>query len=371
MGYNNNDSPAKVLVGVQEADFSAYKADNTAQFAAIIIPRNSIVIATNDASQREKNGADIVLTGSADQDLINTAIASLPNTSPLVGGSIRIGRGNVSISSPILTDRSCDLSGVAGGTRVKLANSSNCSMLEYHHASNNQQQHAKLQNMIFLGNLSGNTGVHYGIDLCPTTEVDYVRDLTIENVWVDSMQGHGIGTSNAIASAAHHVLLSHCSFEHNALDGVNINTNAEITLYDVLLYGNMGSGFRHSASAGLVKVTNCHLEANAQYGLVITSGNVLTNYPAGHVAIIGNKFYNNATYVGSGYSQLVAAGIGGIYMGNTVTDDGTLTHSKYGIEEGSAGDYNIIANNIIKTTAISGNLHVVGTHTVNANNISI
>lgn len=331
-----------------------------------IATMTAITIAAADTDERIKRHCTYACTGISDQIVINNAIQSLP----LTGGAIQLSSGNYSISAPILIDRGLDFRGHGQSTRITLANNSNAGMVAYKHMTNNKQQHSRFSDIILLGNSANNTGTKViGFDLQALGSADQTRDLIVENVWIDDINGDAVGTTATIGM--HHVYFNHCSFEHCKRHLVNFAIGAmEVTFMDCLLYSTLEKGIIFATAGGKLKITNCHFEEIAQYGLQISSLDGIVTKDA-HVTVIGNKFVNCAYGTTPGVFNVVNINSkGGIYTGNSITGNVNKNAPLWGFAESGIADYNIISNNIIITNGTGGNLNTIGAHTINSNNIT-
>jgi len=135
----------------------------------------TIVIAPSNAADTTR--ADVVLTGTADQTAINTAIGNLP----AAGGRIVFLDGLISVSGAIVINKSnVTLQGQGDGTNIKLANASNANVIEMGAAAGNHSR-ITVRDIFIDGNESNQTTGGNGIEIMASTTYASVLDCRIKN----------------------------------------------------------------------------------------------------------------------------------------------------------------------------------------------
>jgi len=296
----------------------------------------TFVVAASDSSARAKQQADYVCDGTADQAIINAALALC---------DVKLMKGHFYINTPIImSDLFSNLSGVghaweSGGTQIYLENGSDCNMIEM----DGTAAHIffpTISHLYLNGNRSNNAS-GYGI-YCPSG--DTVSDHKIYDVAVQNTQNDGIRILGGWYIMLHKVWCEYCG------DGAYIGGKTAIS--QCVFSENYGKGITLGGNAN---ISESFIQNNAEIGIYLTwsKGKIVNNRIAGNSKGNANIHSGIRVYGDADYTTIA----------NNIID-GESTQ-KYGIELLSGVDYanikdNTILGNVTKSILITAGVNANG-----------
>jgi parallel beta-helix repeat protein len=349
------------------------------------------IIAPSNASQTAKDSADVVLTGTADQTLINTALTAA------AGGRVYIMEGTVTITGSISVPNNTTLAGAGAGTLITIPNAFNGTINAVTNTTaGGSGTGITIQDLSLDGNKSNQTaGFMRGIYLIGVgsgTGSGAIQGARVSNVrvsnWYSTRAGIWLDTSSNnifsnttsqgnngegfyVVSSSNNQFVNNVS-QGNALTGFNINSGTSNTFTGNSAQGNTTTGFyvdgTYSTYTGNTSQSNAegfHLNSgnntisgntvqnNSSYGIYVSSsGSAIT----GNTIIdSGGATTNNAIYLNSASSNTIT--------GNTISDASASTNN-YAINVFNVGSStNYLSNNTLGT----GSINDAGTGTIYAN----
>lgn len=206
-------------------------------------PYATVVIAASNSTAADKDSADYVCDGVADEEEINAAIA------PEDDRSVELLEGDYSISSPILITRGgLWLRGQGRGTYV--ANDSGGALGFNTIETGNYMSMVTISDMWISSDDYYDGGTNYGIALNGTTQ-----DFELRNLWMgDQLSGN-----------------------------IYINNGTRIRIDECYLSNTDGSGVT-VLKAEILRIANCHIGGHSENGILIVGGS--------YIAIHGNHIDN-------------------------------------------------------------------------------
>ncbi len=375
--------------------YYAYRtsSDTTASSWSIPSGRSATyVIAASDAPAIWQAQADVVLTGTNDQNTINTAFTT-------VGfGSILFSPGTIYLTGPIVYDLNKAPSVFAGsGTQATVFY-----QVDGSNAASLIKTNVVIYNTCFRdfkidGNKAGNPTAGYGIDSTNFSGGNYW-----DNIWVTNSKGDafynfsGFG-SNLRASLSdgngfdlqEGAFLTSCESDNNVGRGfaATHGNNWEIQLINCITNQNTEEGYfffgtnraRVIGSVSSGDLSNAFRATNSALGIIFEGNSA---YDTGATAfvfdggvtssqMIGNFVQEPSQVVANSYGIMINNSSYNVIKGNTLslTDAGHIPYE--GIGEIGTSDYNIIeGNNIVATGGVGDKIICVsGAHTIVRGNI--
>ncbi len=294
------------------------------------------IIAPSNASQTAKDSADVVLTGTADQTLINTALTAA------AGGKVYILEGTVTVTGSISIPNNTTLAGAGRGTLITIPNGLNANTNAIINTDTTTGTGITIRDLRLDGNKanqSGSVGMS-GIALIGAT-LNTVTNVQSNN-WYLSGAGTApcyFGSGICISSSTYNTLNTTTTVGNNfgiIMAAANFNT-----LTGNVAQGNAVSGIAFS-SAGYSTVTGNVTNFNTLYGIQLSAST--------HNTIGGNLLYNN----GSTGIFLSSSSDSNSITGNKLSDNGGATTNN-AIYINASDSNNVTGNNIGDTSATTNN----------------
>jgi parallel beta-helix repeat protein len=286
------------------------------------------IVAASNSSQAIKDGADLVLTGTADQTNLNTLLAAN------AGGSIYLAEGTYSVSGAISIPNNTTLFGAGAGTFITIPNAQNGSYNFITNSDVTTGTHVAIHDLQIDGNKANQTsGFMYGIYFqnMGGGSGGSARDgAKITNVIIRSLYGNGGGV--------YFTGSSNNTFTGSSVQGipglaVTVNGGANNTINGNILVGN-NTGIYLSSSTTNNVITGNNVQGNTNG---ITAFNVSSN------TITGNTFQGN-TSIGVDFTNS---------FNNSVTGN-TIQGGTQGITVTSTSNNNTISGNSVQNNSSIG-----------------
>jgi len=296
---------------------------------------SSFIVAASDS--RDKERADYVCDGVADEVEINTAIDELPDT----GGGIQLLEGTYDIDSKIIIDKDNVL--IMGlGRATKIQTNNNIYMI---HANN--KTGVLIGNLRLYGAGAGN-GSNIGIVL------ETVTESFIDKCWIEHCGGLGLffDTCNTIT-------VSNCKIFNITNFGIQTTDCTECAFLGCSIHSNDASGILIDAGERNIVANNLVYE-NEQMGIYISfsNNNIITDN-----VVRDNDYSNLALFDGI---RLSAADR------NIVANNRCMNNDRYEIRINTATcDRNLIHGNIAEGTDHVETISDAGTNTLLADNVTL
>jgi parallel beta-helix repeat protein len=160
------------------------------------------IIAPSNASQTAKDSADVVLTGTADQTLINTALTAA------AGGTVYILEGTVTVTGSISVPNNTTLSGAGSGTLITIPNTFNANInMITNTTTGGAGTGVTIRDMQLDGNMANQTagnmfGIYMnGMGAIGATALTGVPGAKINNLWVKDFKGTTFTNSSSLGGA--------------------------------------------------------------------------------------------------------------------------------------------------------------------------
>ncbi|HET9174008.1 MAG TPA: right-handed parallel beta-helix repeat-containing protein, partial [Candidatus Saccharimonadales bacterium] len=278
-------------------------------------PRSAtLIIAASNSSQAEKDAADYIATGTADQTVINNAISALPSS----GGTVYLTEGTYYIAGNISLGSNIKLIGAGPSTILMRVNSSSSfNLLTTAGGSSN----ITIEDFTVDGNKANNTNTNNNIEFFNTT------NGVADNIISQNATGNGflIGSFSTITNS---------TLQNNNSAGIytfsNATSNFTISNNRIL---NNGTGISTvaSASAAYAVITGNTINSNAGVGIVASSYEQITSNT---INLSGSSATQAITI--DGYSNTAIAN-------NTIND---ASSSAYTIEISNGSNNSVIGNSI-------------------------
>lgn len=249
--------------------------------------RGAIVIAANDSSELDKQQADYVCTGTADQATIQTAIDAVelgtganPQHHGKSGAVIRFKPGKFSFNGLLTIDKNIFLEGSGfTATEFVLADNSDCGMIWFTNfqAGSDVSYGAGVSHLRLDGNVGNQAGDWwdlYGLSLA-------VSDAYFDHLWIDAC-GTGLRSNSMWSTYFNQISIEQCTqgayfnasadnrFEFLQFNGLNVHQKFEIRAYSTNSYARDIVIRDSNFGAGTHSYDSLELEGNV-YDSVINS----------------------------------------------------------------------------------------------------
>jgi hypothetical protein len=277
------------------------------------------VIAASDSNITAQNQADIVVTGTA-EDEINNALSKYKNVL-LLTGTYTVNRTAGQTYALKLTMDGGRLSGEGANSTIILASSANCNALEIANIGGWEVDHLNFEGNNVTQNSSSNGIAYFGFNT-----IAGIHDNSIQN-----FKGWGIYPAS---SPSPQVRVNNNSVHDNNLGQIYAQT-------DVLVHDNIVYGY-----PGVVPI-----------GIEFASGTSVTeNYIFGCTKALVNDVGLNAQ-VQNNKIQLVPSGWGIYGIGAGTIYDSSYTNNQFRLDSGSAIAF-YFHPNVVKGIIITGNMYM-------------
>lgn len=329
--------------------------------------RNTITttIAPSDASQAAKDSADVVLTGTADQALINTALAAA------AGGGVYIMEGTVTITGSISIPNNTMLSGAGRGTIITIPNAFNTAISALVNADTTSGTGVVIKDLRLEGNNTNQTStIMIGISfngMGAGIGASARQGGKINNIWVNNWRNEGIslatsnnnfisdsavqgnsGTGIYIGQSNNNVISSN-SVQGNGTNGINLNGSSNNSITGNTSQNNGIEGIYLGSNSTNNSLSVNVVQSNGADGIALNSSSSNT--------ISGNTVQSNATK-GMVFTSST---------NNTITGN-TIQGSTIGVELYSSSNYNTLSANNINTNTSYG---IRVTTNANSNTVTV
>jgi len=293
-----------------------------------------IVAANNSVN---KNKADYVCDGVADEVEINQALNALPSN----GGSVCLLEGTYSINNSInISGNNIKLYGNGFGTRINVAQNVVCISV----ASSNR---IIICDMYLYGTLGATAGVEITSSTSVIIERNQITTTNDPGIDIDQNSSDIIIAENIIDGCA---------------NGINIESNDSMIIGNIIINStfdgiSLQTGVLPLESGYRIIVTNNILDGNGNYGISATgkrhiiSNNSIDNNTLGGINLVGfdnniiseNVIYNNGND-GINFAGAIAS------TNNIINSNQIISNTAYGVDI-AVGDN----NNIITCNQMGGN----------------
>ncbi len=320
----------------------------------------SILVAASDASDRVKQIANFVCDGTADEEEINAAVATV-----LGGGRVLLSEGNFTTATEIQLADNVKLFGQGAGTIIKNAADTTHNLIGTAGASN-----VTVADLLVDGNKDN-------VDTAGAATYDGLNGIrvyggssyvTIERVVAQNCYYSGIQLGGGSQETNSDIVVSKCTALNNRDNGINCRPGAtRVTTTRCIATGQTYSGIQ-AIRADYVTVTGCicHDNGGASEGdgigfegcvYSVIQGNIVhSNSVQGikcdktlegsgtrnsaHIAIVGNLIYDN------GGDPVNAQGVQIINTNDSLVSDNVIDGNYFGLQCQNADNIHI-ANNVI------------------------
>jgi parallel beta-helix repeat protein len=307
------------------------------------------IIAPSNASQTAKDSADVVLTGTADQTLINTALTAA------AGGKVYILEGQVNVTGSISVPNNTTLAGAGAGTTIKLPNSSAANIKMIINTDATTGTGVVVQDLRLDGNNSNQTnGGLMGIvftNMGGGVGATLRQGAKVNNVWFDNMTVDAL----ELITSANTTIVGN-TFENVFADGVWLNASKNNTISGNLFQGVVDYGVNIDDTSSYTTVT----------GNTFEGGDTPTG---GFGGVDAEGPYN--TISGNTFANLDATGVS-MYTSNNNTVTGNTFHNNGQPDVQAYTSYNTISNNNMSDNLGNngGSIDIIGSYnTITGNNI--
>jgi parallel beta-helix repeat protein len=353
------------------------------------------IIAPSNASQTAKDSADVVLTGTADQTLINTTLTAA------AGGKVYIMEGQVNVTGSISVPNNTILAGAGRGTLIKIPNSTNLAInMITNTTTGGSGTGVVIQDMQLDGNRPNNiSATTYGVYLNGMgsgTGSGAVQGAKVTNLWINNFKGGAIyltaSSNNTITGNTTKDNYDRGFSIDTGTNNVLSNNISQLTPYGFYLtsatnntlsgnsaQGSLNDGFRITTNSNGNTITGNTSEGSSSSNFIVISnstGNTFTGNTSVNAATDGfSIFANNNTFTGNTSSEGSSAefdvqasyntitgntlkggpsGWNGIMLysadhntisGNTISDMGSATNNE--AIDITSSDYNNITGNVV------------------------
>jgi len=287
------------LLAEGKASWSDVKSNLKSEGAYNLLSKSvaTIVVAASNSKNKEK--ADYVCDGTADEEEINAAINALPSS----GGTVLLLEGTYNVASPItILSSNVVLAGVGHATKLFLTNGANCHVVEVGDGSS-PISNCVVRDLQVDGNKDNQTSTMKGIYLHGEPGAKVTNSAVI-NCYVHDCYKYGIYV----------YLADYCKIVNNICENTVLwGIHTSNSRYDEII-GNLcnscGSGIGVASSGNLVVGNICY-SCSPYYGLGILGaydcvvvGNIVQGsgsdginlYNAYRCVVVGNKSRDNGGY---------------------------------------------------------------------------
>lgn len=267
------------------------------------------IVAASNSSQAVKDSADYVASGTADQDIINTALIASS------GGSVYLAEGTYTVSGSINVPNSTSLSGGGVGTLITVPNAQNGSYSIIANTDTSTGTRVTVRDLQIDGNKANQTSG------------------SMKGIYLYSMGG---GTGSSARDGAKIMNVTVRSIYGSFAPGIGLSFSSNNTLTNNTVLGNGSTG-----------VDLAYSNYNTLTGNTIQGNSYGVNVSGGNNTITGN------TIQGNGNSGVLMSG-----SGNVVTGNGFHGNGIYAVYLNSSTNNTIGSNMITGTGAVSGGVGV-------------
>ena len=309
-----------------------------------LIPHNAsktvIVAASNTASITGSTApAHYTATGTKDQDVINQAIKFVGESG---GGTVLLLEGTYNISNNIyITYNNVTLSGTGWGTKLRLANNTKLDMAgmlrSAYRATEDRKRFPRFSNQYFLHmSLDGNKGNGTNFTNGYANFGTY-QDSSFEDVRAHDFPHYGFDPheQSDTGTPTLRLTIKDSLADHNAVDGMTIDTCIDSTFIDNVVDSNTRHGINIVTASQNNTYINNVVTNNGSNGITVQPGSDLTRTSDGN-RLTGNIVkFNQAD---------------GIYIyrakNTNVSSNIVASNGKYGIRN-RASTLSLISNNTV------------------------
>ena len=214
---NNTPAPGAWL-GIDEHD------GNTTRISPADL-NSSLVVAASGSTDKVKSTADYICNGTADQVEINAAIIA----AVAAGVPVYLRGSAFSINAPISLRSCTELYGRILKTIIRLADNSDCNMIEFPDIGEHVPSWIRLEGLNFSGN-KGNQASGNGLEFI----VDPM-DTFIHECFFQDMKEIGIKQPYGWGNSYSNLIIEYC-------DGVGLSIGASTTISSSKIISNAGGG---------------------------------------------------------------------------------------------------------------------------------
>lgn len=363
--------------------------------------KDAILVAANDSSQADKDAADYVADGTADDAEIQAALdAADPAGSGRKTGKVYLFAGTYNVSTSITIENNTTIAGAGRGTLLSLI-STTSAVKVLTNDDTTTGEGVTIQNLRIDGN-NGTVGAQYGIYLdgmgggtgASARQGAKVNNVvltrfntanmylsssyhgTFSGITSQASDGDGIG----MTGSGYNVFTGN-SAQGNTGDGFDIANSNTITITGNTIQNNSAAGIATSSSPSVLTITGNTIRSNGVNGITFAqttystvSGNniyantgdgINTNINTTSITYSGNNLYNNSgdgieiaasfntvtgnTFISNTNAVLVSGG-GNEISGNTMRSNSTAGVSL----NGASADNNTVSGNIISSNSSYG-----------------
>jgi parallel beta-helix repeat protein len=305
------------------------------------------IIAPSNASQTAKDSADVVLTGTADQTLINTALTAA------AGGKVYIMEGTVTITGSLSVPNNTTLSGAGRGTLITIPNANNGTFNAITNTDTTTGTGVIVQEILLDGNQSNQTsgsraGIYFS-GMGAGTGTGARQGATIKNVWINNWHDEAID----LVSSANNTVSGNSILKNGY--GVNLSTASNNTITGNTVQGNNSgiNAYGISLSTSTYNnITGNLIITNGTYGINLVSSSTNNNITGNTVTGATSRGISLATSSNGNTiaSNVLQNDLEGIYLsssnGNTVTGNNAQSSGDSGIFMTGASNNSINGNTI-------------------------
>jgi parallel beta-helix repeat protein len=296
-----------------------------------------IIVAANDSTQAEKDAADYVADGTADQTEINSALTDA------TGGKVLLLAGTYVTDGTILVPNNTTLTGVGNGTVIDFnVGSSTDNAIE---ATGSTLTGQVIRNLTIDG-VSGSGGTQRAILLNAVGDDSPFRSGAIlENINIVSFRSEAI-----VLNGSGNTLINNITVDGGSGAGIYVVDSNNITITNNIVDG-----------------VNNAIWVDGSSNYITIDGNILRNGDNGSSGIyIGSGFSGNNTIMNNTISNMTGGNAAGISVQsyNTTIAGNTVKGSDKGIRLGFFSGMNIVDN------IIEGGITGISVESANGNQIS-
>jgi parallel beta-helix repeat protein len=346
-----------------------------------------VVVAANDSTQAEKDSADYVADGTADQTEINNALTEAS------GGKVILLAGTYVANATILIPNNTTLAGTGPGTVIELADiDATDNLIETSGASKTGQI---IRDLTLDGQDSLNTvGTQYAVYFVSVGSGNgsgarqggsvintYIKDFRTSgfysnasdnnNIVNNVFQGNG-GSGIYIPGSTENTLISGNRFIGNGGDGLEIVGGSKNTITSNVFEGNGGSGLYYNTGT-YVTISGNTSNDNSSRGLYLynlddstVSGNTANSNTSRGLEI----FSTDTTVTGNTFNGNASNGIYALTVNTTSFTGNTIqNNTSAGIFFNGGGDDNIVSGNTVSGNSSGIYLTSADRNTISSNNI--
>lgn len=328
----------------------------------------TFTVAANNSSTADKNAADYLCDGTADQTEINQAITA---ANALGGGIVQLCSGTFNVSGSILMKPLVTFVGVGRNTQISVTNGVNTNLDVIKSANEGAAcNHTRIYNLYIFGNKTNQTsGTMNGI------QMTYWTNTRIRDVFIYLMKGAGIqentnSSNNYVDSCEVYncdgagVDLESCGANNWITNNYCASNNYGIYVKTVDQCHVLGNQCPSNANHGILtwSVTNSIINNNSA---TLNTLNGYYFYSSGNLEVVGNQSFSNAQ-AGIAFVTVIDSNL----SFNRVYGNSTSSNAGYdNIVLGTSSNYNCIQGNLVRAGA-AGNkpaygIDVLGTCTGN------